>query len=121
MRISRCQDALYALLDRGVLPVIILSDESTACVADLEDWIRQWINNSCGRERGANGSYNDSRADRSYSANNKSGDENVIATLNKTTAADIQNLVGRWFDGHELRSVKVALKNGAPYSSRSEP
>ena len=94
MDVSRRESAPYELRGRGVLPVVVHGDESAARVADLQHWIRQRIDNSCCRKRGANGSHDDGRADRSDPANNKPGDDNVITTLNKTAGADIQNLMG---------------------------
>ncbi len=60
------------------------------------------------------------RADRRVSANDEAGDEIVIATLDKTAGADIQELTRRGLDGDELRRVKVAGKNGGANSGGSE-
>ena len=110
----------YGLPARGIVPVVVEGDASAARVADIERRIRQRIGNSRGRKGGTNGSHDDGRADRSVSANDEPGDENVITTLNKTAGADIQKLMSRGLDGDELRGVEVAGKNGASDSTGSE-
>ncbi len=121
MSVRRREDAPYELGGGGVLPVVVHGDESAARVADLQHGIRQWINNCRWRKRGPKGSHYHCRADRSDPANNKPGDNNMITTFNKTPGANIQKLMGCWLDGHELRSVKVALKKGGSYSTGGEP
>ena len=119
MDVSRRKGTPYALRDRGVLPVVVEGDESAVRVAYPEQGSANGSTIPAVERRGQ-GSHDNGCADRSDSANNEPGDENVIATLNKAAGADIQKLMSRGLDGDELWGVEVAAENGGFNSSGSE-
>ena len=82
-----------------VLPVIVRGDEGAIAVVQLDCWILKWITNPEMRKRRTESAHKHGIIVQAIPTKNESGDEHILARLDKSTRTDVTK-----FFGHRLKS-----------------